>query len=70
MQVMWSSELDNNDTDGSGAELGDEHELNLALMIRVEEGPSTIDRDGIIASKNISYNKTIELLKKKTMSKN
>jgi hypothetical protein len=39
-------------------------------LTRVEEGPSTIDIDGIIANKNISKNKTIELLRNTMMSKN
>jgi hypothetical protein len=39
-------------------------------MARVKEGSFTIDVDGIIASKNISDSKTIELLKNIAMSKN
>jgi hypothetical protein len=39
-------------------------------MTRVEECPSTIDINGIITSKNISNNKTIELLRNILMSKN
>jgi hypothetical protein len=70
MQAMWSVESNNSDTDGSGAESRDEKELNLALIARVEEGPSTIDIDGIITSKNISDSKTIELLRNIAMFKN
>jgi hypothetical protein len=32
IQVMWSVESENSDTDGSSAESGDEKELNLALI--------------------------------------
>jgi hypothetical protein len=32
MQVMWSAKSDDSGTDGSGAKLGDENELNLALV--------------------------------------
>jgi hypothetical protein len=39
-------------------------------MARVEEGPSTINIDGIIVSKNISDNKIIEILRNISMSKN
>jgi hypothetical protein len=52
VKTMWSIEQHDNNIDGSGAELGDEHELNLTLMVRVEEFPSTIGIDGIIASNN------------------
>jgi hypothetical protein len=43
--------------------LGDEQQLNIAPMAQIKEGPSIIDIDEIIASKNISKNKTIELLR-------
>jgi hypothetical protein len=61
---MWSVGSDNNDTDSSCAELGDEHKLNLVLMAEVEDGPSPIDIERIITSKNISHSKTIKLLRK------
>jgi hypothetical protein len=67
---MWSVESDGSNTNGSCAELGDEKELNLTHMTRVEEGPSTIDIDSIIASKNVLNRKIIELLGNMAMSKN
>jgi hypothetical protein len=44
--------------------------LKLAFMTQIEEGPSIINIDGIISSKNISDDKTIELLRNITTSKN
>jgi hypothetical protein len=70
MQVMWRFESDNNDIDGSGIESGDEKKLNVTLMARVDDDPSPIDIDGIITSKNISSNKTIELFRNIALSKN
>jgi hypothetical protein len=64
------AESDDNDTDVSCAELGDENELNLTLMVWVEEDLSRIDIDGIIASKNILDNKTIKLLRNMVIFKN
>ncbi|XP_078151948.1 putative LRR receptor-like serine/threonine-protein kinase At5g59680 [Carex rostrata] len=40
----------------------DEQDLNLALTANVDEGPSAIDVDSIIASKNITDETTIEFL--------
>jgi hypothetical protein len=60
---MWSIESNNNNTDCSCAKLGDELQLNIAPMAQIKEAPSIIDIDEIIASKNISKNKTIELLR-------
>jgi hypothetical protein len=59
-----------NDIDDSSVKSGDEQELNLALIARVEEGTFTIDINRISARKNISDNKTIELLRNIVMSKN
>jgi hypothetical protein len=67
---MLSAESDDSGIDNSGVESRDEQDLNLALMARVEEGPSIIDIDVIIASKNISDSKTIELLRNIAISKN
>jgi hypothetical protein len=69
MYVMWSSRSYDNNIDDSDAESGYEKDLNLALMTQVEEGPSTINIDGIIVSNNISDYKIIELLRNIAMSK-
>jgi hypothetical protein len=69
MQAMWRAESNNSDTDGSG-EFGEDQELNLALMAQVEDVSSLIDIDGIIVSKNILDESTIEFLRNITLSKN
>jgi hypothetical protein len=69
MQAMCSAKSDDSDTEASDSELGDKPELNLILMAQVEESPS-IDVNEIITSKNITYNITIELLRKIALSKN
>jgi len=48
----------------------DEQDLNLALMASVDEGPSAIDVDSIIASKNITDETTIEFLMDLVKSRN
>jgi hypothetical protein len=70
MQAMWSVDSDNSNTNGSGTESGEDQELNPALMAYVKDGLSPIDIDGIIASKNISDESTIELLRNIVLSKN
>jgi hypothetical protein len=70
MQAMWSVESDDNNIDDSGIKPGDEKELNLALIARVKRRSLQIDVDEIISSKNISDDKTIELLRNIAMSKN
>jgi hypothetical protein len=70
MQTMWSAESDNSDTNGSSVESDDEQELNLALMTQVKDGPFPIDINEIISNKNISEDKTIELLRNIVISKN
>jgi hypothetical protein len=67
---MWSAESDNSDTNGSSVESDDEQELNLALMTQVKDGPFPIDINEIISNKNISEDKTIELLRNIVISKN
>jgi hypothetical protein len=63
MQVMWSAESDHIDTDDSGSDSGDDQEVNLALMAHIEDEISLINIDGIITSKNISDESTIQLLR-------
>jgi hypothetical protein len=70
MQAMWSAVFNDSDNEYSCSESRSEQVLNLAIMTQVEEGPSTINVDEIIASKNITDNIIIELLKRITLSKN
>jgi hypothetical protein len=70
MQVTWSAESNNSDTDGSSTETGEDQELNLALMVQVEDDPSLTVIDEIIVSKNILDESTIEFLRNITLSKN
>jgi hypothetical protein len=70
MQAMWRTESDDSDIKASGSESRDELELKLTLMTQVEEGPSPINVDKIIVSKNITDSSIIELFRKITLSKN
>ena len=66
MQALFSD----SEEEQSDPESENEEETNLALMASVDEGPSTIDVDSIISSKNITDETTIEFLKDLVKSRN